>query len=244
MKDGINIQIFPDEQTLATVSANLIINMARAAVKDHGRFVMALSGGHSPEGLYKKLSELPFRDDMPWDKTFIFWGDERYVPTDDPQNNAGQARQLLLNNVDISSAHVFPIPYLDTPELSAKQYEKTISAFFGNAAPCFDLILLGLGENGHTASLFPGSTALKDKRLIAEVFVEELNLYRITMTSHLINQACNIIFLVMGEEKADIVEKVIEGNYAPEKFPAQLIHPEKGNIYWLTDTAAVSSLKK
>lgn len=238
------LQVYSDGETLAIAAAGLTIKIAKNAIEKHGRFTMALSGGHSPDGLYKKLSELPFRDAMPWDKTFIFWSDERFVPANDPQNNAMQAMQLLLNHVHIPPTHVFPIYCFDSPAMAATKYEKTILDFFGDEAPRFDLILLGLGENGHTASLFPGSTALKeDKRLIKEVFVDELNMFRITMAIPLINHAHNIIFLVTGNSKAEILEKVIEGKKEPGIYPAQFIRPGDGNLYWLMDAPASTHLK-
>ena len=234
-----NIHIFQTAETLARGAADLMIKISKQAIENHGRFVLSLSGGTTPEYLFSLLTKSPYRDEIQWNKTFVFWGDERCVPSDNKLNNANRAKTLLLNHIDIPSINIFPIPVDIEPKKAAQEYENSIKEFFGNDIPRFDLIFLGLGENGHTASLFPGSDIIfENKRLISEGYVEEQLMFRITMTPHLINQAHNIVFLVEGENKAEIVKTILYGPRQPIKFPAQIINPEEGNLYWFIDKEA------
>lgn len=240
-----NVKIFQSAEEMAEASAEFIIKTAKNAIETSGRFVISLSGGHTPEQLYKRLSKPPFSDQMPWNKTFVFWGDERFVPSTGEQNNGHMAKALLLDRVDIPLANVYPVPVELSPAESAKKYELTIINFFGDDRPRFDLILLGLGENGHTASLFPGSDSLTEKtHLVREVFVAEQKMFRVTMTADLINQARNIIFLVEGKGKAEILNSVLTAPYQPDRYPAQLIKPAYGKLYWFVDSKAASLLIK
>lgn len=239
-----NIQIF-DAGELAKAVAEFIVKIANDAIDANGRFVIALSGGHTPETLYSSLCTEPYQGRIAWDKTFVFWGDERCVPSDNEQNNARMAKMLLLDHVDLPPSNIYPVPVDVAPKEAAAAYENSIIQFFGEEPPRFDLILLGLGENGHTASLFPGTIVLTGHgRLVEEVFVPEQNMYRITMTATLINQACNILFLVTGNGKSEILNTVLTAPYQPDKYPAQLIKPVNGNIYWYVDKEAGNLLSK
>jgi 6-phosphogluconolactonase len=180
---------------------------------------------------------------VPWKSTFVFWGDERCVPADDERNNAHMAGAVLLRKIDLPSSHVFPIPVNLPPSDCARQYEETVRVFFGNGAPRFDLILLGLGEDGHTASLFAGTDTLREKsHWVKEVFVEDQWMSRITMTAPLINKARHILFLVTGEKKSGILKTVLTANRRPDRYPAQLIRPEQGDVCWYVDDGAASQL--
>lgn len=239
-----NIQIF-DAGELAKALAEFIIKIANEAIDTSGRFVIALSGGHTPETLFGVLSTEPYRGRIAWDKTFVFWGDERCVPSDNTQSNARMAKIFLLDHVDIPQSNINPVPVDLPPDKAAAAYENSIKKFFGSEEPCFDLILLGLGQNGHTASLFPGSDVVTDNiHLVREVYVPEQQMFRITMTANLINQARNIIFLVGGEEKSEILKIVLTAPYQPRKYPAQLIEPVDGNLYWFVDNRAAKFLSK
>lgn len=244
MKPENNIQIFETDE-LAKASAEFIIKIANEAIDARGRFVISLSGGHTPEKLYGVLADTPYKNQIAWSKTFVFWGDERCVPSDDVQNNAWMANIFLLGHVDIPPSNIYPVPVDLPPEKAAVAYENSIKQFFGSEPPCFDLILLGLGENGHTASLFPGTDVLfEHTHLIKEVFLPEQKMYRITMTADMINQAQNVIFLVTGAEKAAILNTVLTHAYEPALFPAQLIKPEHGKLYWFIDNKASMYLKE
>jgi 6-phosphogluconolactonase len=188
------------------------------------------------------LALSPLREQIPWECVHVFWGDERCVPPDDPRSNARLARLAFLDAVPIPSGQVHSIPFAATAEESARLYEAELRSFFGDELPCFDLILLGLGENGHTASLFPGTPVLNEqKRWAAEVYVVELDMYRVTLTAPLINQSRRVIFLVSGAGKAEIVRQV-----AQERDPAQpasLIRPARGELDWYLDRQAAVRIK-
>jgi 6-phosphogluconolactonase len=241
MSQQNKIKIFQTPDELSAAACAFIIEQAGEAIKTHDRFAIALSGGHTPEHIYTLLSMPPFRDNMPWKDTFLFWGDERCVPLDDKDNNARMAMSFLLQNVAIQPSNIYRIPVNLPPAAAALAYEHTLKSFFGNEEPCFDLILLGLGENGHTASLFPGTDVINEKlRLVKEVYVEEQKMSRITMTLPLINLAYNILFLAEGSGKANILKEVLAGE--KDKYPAQLIAPLHGSLYWFIDNAAAALL--
>ncbi len=238
-----HIKVFETAPELAQGAAEVMLSIAKQSIEARGRFVIALSGGTTPDALFSLLAKPPFRDEMPWNKIFIFWGDERCVPFDDKKNNAFRAKTIVLDQVAIPLENIYPIPVGIDPALSAKKYESTINHFFGTEALSFDLIFLGLGENGHTASLFPESAIIHEKtQLLREVYVPEQHMFRITMTPLLINQAHTIIFLVEGENKAAILNTVLNGSLQPDKYPAQIITAEKGKLYWFIDKKAAALL--
>ena len=238
-----NLRIFETPYALSVAAANLIIKLADKSIKARGKFVISLSGGNSPEKLYSLLATPDFNDKMPWKNIFIFWGDERCVSLVDPQNNAHMAKSLLLDRVGIPPSNIYPVPVNLLPSEAAAQYNQTIKQFFGDDEPRFDLMLLGLGENGHTASLFPGTKVLLEKEPgVKEEFIDELKMFRITMTAPLINKARNIVFLVSGKAKAEIVYTMFTVPYQPDTYPAQMIKPENGELLWMVDNAAAALL--
>lgn len=238
-----NVKVFSSDAELIKAAADTIVLIAREAVAKRGRFVISLSGGHTPEHLYITLSKPPYVDQMPWSHVYIFWGDERYVPADDEQNNANMARRTLLNHITIPAENIFPVQTQFSPADAAKNYEECIRRLFGNETPVFDLMLLGIGDNSHTASLFPNTEVLHEhSRLVKEVFVEEVEMYRITMTVPLINNSRNILFLVEGESKAEAVNTILNGTYKPDTYPAQLIRPVDGKLFWYLDSNAARLL--
>jgi 6-phosphogluconolactonase len=237
------LRVFSSIEALNGSAAQFIVDLAEKSVTERGRFIVCLSGGNTPKGLYTLLSMKPYCDLIPWKNTFVFWSDERFVPADDERNNAYMTTLALLSKINLPSSNVFPIPVNLPPHDAAKKYEETLQVFFGKEAPCFDLILLGLGENGHTASLFPGTAVLHEKsHWVKEVFVEELKMYRITMTALLINKARYILFLVKGKEKSPILKTILTAPFQPEKYPVQLICPEQGEVSWYVDYQAASQL--
>lgn len=241
MNSEIQTRIFQTPDALSEAAANFILQLANEAIEARGRFSLVLSGGNTPQQLFARLASAPYNERMPWKKIFVFWGDERCVPLNNKDNNAFIAISILLDKVNISAENIFRIPVNLPPAEAANEYEKTIRSFFGAQPPHFDLILLGLGENGHTASLFPNTAVLDEKhKLVSEVYVEELSMYRVTMTAPLINMGRNILFLVAGEGKAAIVQTVMYSSYDPHKYPAQLIQPINGMLYWFLDEKASS----
>ncbi|MCL4502260.1 MAG: 6-phosphogluconolactonase [Deltaproteobacteria bacterium] len=236
------IQIFADLAALSRGAAEFFVSAAQQAVAARGRFSVALSGGATPRWTYELLAQPPFRDEAPWAQTHVFWGDERCVDPNDPRSNARLAREALLQHVPIPAGQVYPMVCTPYPAAGARSYETLLRNFFGDAAPCFDLILLGLGENGHTASLFPGTPVLREQeRWVAEVYVAEQDMYRLTLAAAVINQARLVAFLVAGAAKAKVVQEVRQGPRDPRRLPAQLIRPEKGELYWLLDKDAAGN---
>jgi len=238
------IRTFHNVAALARGAADLFARTARSSIEQRGRFTVALSGGGSPRPVYELLAEPENLRRVPWENVFVFWGDERYVPLRDDRSNAGRAQSVLLDHVPIPPANIFPI-YDErlSPDEAAAAYEKKIRDHFGHAAPRFDLILLGCGENGHTASLFPETPVLEEsERLVAPVRVAHQDIARVTLTVPLLNMARITAFIAFGSRKASVVRDVINGPRQPEKLPAQLIQPVDGVMYWYLDTEAASAL--
>lgn len=237
------IRVYEDLEALSLAAAELFVTEARQAVQSRGRFVVALSGGATPQRTYELLSQKRFRELVPWQNTHVFWGDERCVAADDPRSNARMARQALLDHVPLPPAQVHAMICDRSPGLAAIEYEAILRDIFRDGCARFDLILLGLGENGHTASLFPGTSALKEQqRWVAEVCLAEEGQNRLTLTATVINQAALIVFLVSGGAKAPILRKVLEDAASPEPVPATLIKPVQGELLWLVDREAASLL--
>lgn len=223
--------------------ADYFVASATKAVADHGRFSVALSGGNSPKKLYELLASPAYREQVAWDKVFFFFGDERYVPHTDPDSNYLMAKTAFLEPLRIPLAQIFAFDTTLAPAEAAQQYTQAIQKFFAPDSPSFDLILMGLGDDAHTASLFPGTSVLQEQAAIAkEVFVEEKQVYRLTMTAPLLNQGKAFAFLVQGENKAAAVQHVLSGEQNPQVFPAQLIAPASGELHWFLDKAAASQL--
>jgi 6-phosphogluconolactonase len=236
------LDVCPDAEALAQAAARLVADRAQAAVAEHGRFSLNLSGGTTPRRVYEILAGKPYRDQVPWQKTHVFWGDERCVPPNDARYNARMAKLALLDHVPIPPAQVHPIAGDIDPAESARQYEALLKSFFSGGGPEFDLILLGLGDNGHTASLFPNTPVLDEKkRWVKEVYVDEVKMWRITLTAPVLNAARVAAFLVAGAGKAKVLREVREGPYEPKRLPAQLIKPVTGELRWLVDQAAAGN---
>ncbi len=238
------IEIYPDHEQLSLAAAHYFVQQAKQAITKEGCFSVVLSGGQTPKRAYELLAQPSFQSQIDWQHIFIFWGDERCVPPDDPKSNERMARQALLDKVAIPPNQIFPMRCQSDPELAAQEYEGQIQGFFNRQKPQFDLIFLGLGKNGHTASLFPHHTVLHNiQQWVAPLYVAEENMYRLTMTTTLINQSKKIVFLVSGSEKAEILPKIIDGPCNPEEFPAQLIHPAQGELQWFVDKATTQFLQ-
>jgi 6-phosphogluconolactonase len=243
MNTAYNLQSFQTDDLLFETIANFIIELAHKTIDTKGKFTLVLSGGNTPNQLYTLLASDAFSKRMPWKNTVVFWGDERCVGLEDKLNNAHVAISLLLDKVAIPKSNIFPIPVNLPPAEAAIEYEKQIHSFFGNTTPRFDLILLGMGDNAHTASLFPGTDILQETtRLVKEVYVEEQKMFRITMTAPLINLAHTVVFLLTGKSKAQTLKTVLSVPYQPAIYPVQLIKPIDGKLYWFTDAEAASLL--
>ena len=240
----MTLRIYPDHKSLSRAAADLFVQSAAKAVQQNGRFSVALSGGGTPQHAYEILSRPPFLNEVDWSRVHVFWGDERCVPPDDSRSNFRMARDALLRHVPIPSPQIHPIFCTVEPAAGAREYEAELLSFFGEGPPRFDLMYLGMGENGHIASLFPESPVLlEEKRWVAEVYVAEQSLYRVTLTLPIINLASTIVFLVVGGPKADTLKHVLEGPIDPNCLPAQLVQPINGNLHWLVDHDAAALLE-
>ena len=237
------ITVFNDTQALSQAAAELFVQTAREAVAAGGRFTLALTGGSSPVQLYKLLASSPYREQVPWEKTFVFWGDERWVPLTDERSNAKMAFDTFLKQVPVPESQIFPMWGEGEAEDFANQYEQGLQKHFHQQAPQFDLILLGMGDDGHTASLFPGTEVLSEtSRWVRAYYLTPQSMYRVTLTAPLINQARKILFLTFGANKAPALHEVLEGNRNPDLYPSQLIHPKQGEVLWFVDEAAAAQL--
>ena len=240
---GHMIRLFDDGESLSRAAADLFVEQARKAIDRRGRFSVALSGGNTPTRTYALLAASPRREQVPWPRVHVFWGDERCVPPDDERSNARMARNALLNHVQVRPENVHPIRCEADPEAGADAYERLLRRHLSGSNGRLDLIFLGLGRDGHTASLFPGSPVLADDaHWAAGVQEGEGKVNRVTLTPTLINAARLVVFLVIGEKKAVILESVL--NAAPEHDapPAGRIRPRHGRLLWLVDRAAAARL--
>lgn len=242
------IEVLPDPHSLALAAAGHIARMAAEAISSRDRFIVGLSGGSTPRALFALLASPAWAERIDWTQVHVFWGDERCVPPDHPDSNYRLARETLLDRVSIPAAQVHRIPAELPPSAAAHAYEQTLRAFFAGGDPAlpqprFDLLLQGLGDDGHTASLFPGTAALGETtRWVVENYVPRLDTWRITLTAPAINAAAHVIFLVSGEGKANALQAVLRGPYRPHDYPAQLIQPRAGQVWWLIDRAAAEQL--
>jgi 6-phosphogluconolactonase len=237
------LTVCADESHLAETAAQAVVEAAQAAVAARGRFMLALAGGRTPRDTYRRLAESPHREAMPWPETFVFFGDERCVPPDDPDSNFRMAREALLDKVPLPPRQLFPMvgDALD-PDVAAAAYARTLAETFETRrgeTPRFDLVMLGMGLDGHTASLFPGSPVLKEVfRPVAAVHAAAAAIpQRLTLTLPVFNAAAQVIFLVAGAEKAKAVKAVLRDGAL---LPAALVRPHAGRLRWILERAAAS----
>jgi 6-phosphogluconolactonase len=245
------IVVLPDPAALSEEAGRRFVAAATRAISAAGEFHVALAGGSTPAGLYRLLAQSPHREQVDWSRTFVYFGDERCVPPDHPDSNYRMAREFLLDHVPVSPANVFRMAGELPPEEAAAIYERILwENFYPNRhRPRFDLILLGMGDDGHTASLFPGMTALNEKRRL--VVATDVPAYvrpavrRITFTLPLLNAAARVMFLVTGEKKAGAVRAVLfrQAQVEANALPAHRVRPTEGKLMWLLDTKAAEELR-
>src|SRR2546430_413642 len=242
----MHIAIYPDIHALSLQAAQYTVRIARESVADRGRFTIALAGGTTTGELYGLLGSEPFRSQIDWQLVHIFWGDERCVPPDSPDSNFYQAQEVLLNKIAIPVSHIHRMP-ADLFDHDAASLAYTVEmqhAFRTSGTPSFDLIHLGMGPEGHTASLFPHQASLHEKqRLVIPVSVPKPPPDRLTFTPPLLNAARNVLFLVTGSEKADALQAVLEGEYQPEEYPAQIVRPTNGEVVWMLDKNVAKNIR-
>lgn len=239
----MEIHIFKNEPQLLAALAEFFIDTATKAITERGECNVALSGGRSPKKLYELLASSDFNQRLDWQKMRFFFGDERYVPADDPESNALMAKKALFDPLQIAPAQIFQVDTTLSPPAAAQAYTEGISAHFQDQPAAFDLVLLGLGADAHTASLFPYTSVLATSAASVEaVWLEKQQGYRITMTAALINQARQVAFLVYGADKAGAVRQVLQGATDMDQYPAQRICPMVGKVDWFLDETAAEQL--
>ena len=244
MENSRNIFIFDSHEQLAEAAAERFVNSAQEAITQQGRFSVALAGGNTPKRVYELLASERFKGRVEWPKVHLFFGDERCVPPDHPDSNYRMANEALITHVPIPPANVHRMAGEGEPSVSALLYETEMRQFVGNVTwPSFDLVLLGLGKDGHTASLFPQTKALTEQGMwVVANWVESLGVHRLTMTAPVLNHGRRIIFLVTGSDKAKALKEVLMGPRDPLRLPAQLIDPSEGTCEWLVDRDAAKLL--
>ena len=246
MSSSVEIRVLTTPQELFAAAADEVIHATNDAVAKYGRFTIALSGGSTPKALFNLLATNA-KTTLPWDKMFFFWGDERHVGPTDPDSNYRMADEAMLSKVPVPAGNIFRFQ-AENPDAAqvANAYEKTLQKFFqlqAGAFPGFDLILLGMGPDGHTASLFPGTAGVQERsRLVIANWVEKLKTHRLSFTLPVLNAARSVAFLVSGIDKAPMVKTVLEENVPAEQYPAKLVHPADGKLIWFLDRAAASAL--
>lgn len=242
------LKTFDDLDELARGAAEEIAKSAEEAIAARGRFTIAVSGGNTPKPAYRLLGQEPWLGRIDWDRVDVFWGDDRHVEPTHPESNFRMVMDTMLSRLPIPFANVYRMR-TEMPDAKrvASDYERTLHDDFdleGAELPRFDLVLMGLGADGHTASLFPGSEAVHERRrLVVAPWVKQLSAWRITLTPPVFNNAALALFLVSGEEKAEALKAVLEGDFEPDRVPAQIVRPEDGRLVWLVDRAAARCLR-
>jgi 6-phosphogluconolactonase len=243
MKKRTAISTWATSETLSTAAAHFFVMDAQRCIAEKGRFVVALSGGNTPRRLFQLLATVTFSRNIDWEKVFLFWSDERFVAHTDADSNYRMAKENLLDHIPVPGKNIFPVPVEGTAKECAARYESSIRKFFKKEKIVFDWLLLGIGEDGHTASLFPGNAVLQEKKkLIREVWAEHKQSWRVSFTLPLINKAANVVCLVSGKEKADIVSAIINRIKIKPLLPAQLLRPVRGTLFWMLDAEAAAKI--
>jgi 6-phosphogluconolactonase len=240
------LNILPDPHSVADAAAELFLAVARESVADHGHFTVAFSGGSTAALLFSLLACPPYNESVPWEKTHVFWSDERWVPHEHPESNGGLAQRLLLNHVPVPPDQIHYVTTAGmTPDDSTAEYGRLLRDVYDGGEPRLDLTFLDLGGDGHTASLFPGTMALREKyhRVFAN-YVPMLSAWRITFTYRTINAARHVCFTVVGSEKRSALRHTFAPCVGEDPLPAALVKPTNGRLLWLVDEAAAEDLKR
>jgi len=243
MESRSSVECFLDVATLTRAAADRVVACARAAIAARGRFLFVLSGGSTPRSLYELLAADPYATQIDWSRVHVFWSDERCVPPDSDESNYRMARETLLDRVTLPPGNIHRIRGEDDPEAAASSYDELLHHVIGrDSTQTFDLVLLGMGLDGHTASLFPGTAAVREmRRWVVATRGPEPDSWRVTLTLPALNAGADVMFLVTGAEKAEPLKQVLEGSPV-EPLPAQWIRPERGVLYWMFDAAAATRL--
>jgi 6-phosphogluconolactonase len=242
----MNKEVFKDTDLLSKALAEWITSLVEETLTRKERFSLVLSGGNTPRKLNLLLASSPYRERINWKKIHVFWGDERAVPFEDERNNAGMAFDTLLDKVDIPRNQIHIMDTSLAPEKAAAEYERVLQEYFGTTllpVQTFDLVLLGMGDDGHTLSLFPGTPVIhEEKSWVTSFYLEAQHMYRITLTKNIVNHADHIVFMISGTEKAHALREVLGAEKNPDRYPSQVIIPTQGELHFFMDEAAASEL--
>lgn len=239
----MDIHIAENTTRLSEELAGWITDYIQEVLQKQERFTFVLSGGSTPRQLYALLSAAPYKEQIVWEKLHFFWGDERAVPFDDERNNARMCYLELLDKVPALPENIHIMRTDLAPEQSAMAYEEVLKHYFKDSATSFDLVLLGMGDDGHTLSLFPGTEVIHEQdKQVAAFFLPAQDMYRITLTAPVVNRSACVVFMAAGAGKAETLKSVLEGKRNLDKFPSQIINPENGQLHWFVDEAAASLL--
>lgn len=239
-----SIRTFLSSDHLSLGAAQEFVRIVNSAIETRGVCYVALAGGETPRRMYSRLAKAPFAHSVDWSKVHLFFGDERAVPPTDHQSNFGMVDSELLSHIDIPYGNVHRMVGEISPEEAARRYERELEVAFGQREVRFDLVLLGLGEDAHTASLFPRTKSVDDEQsLVCSVYVPQLESWRISLTLRTINNARRVLFLVAGGKKASILERVLNAKQATKELPATLIMPKEGTLLWMVDQDAAVDIK-
>lgn len=234
-----SIRTSSNADSLARAAVEHIVTLATETIATREQFSVALSGGSTPRTTYALLATEEFAGLVDWSRIHVFWGDERCVPPDHPDSNYRMAREILLDHVPIPAGNVHRIRGEINPKEAAADYERTLRSFFAQQRQSFDLFLLGLGGDGHTASLFPGTAALREQeRWVVSYYANKVGAWRVTLTPVAINAAAHVTFIVSGAGKAERLRQVLSGPHQPDALPAQIVRPDGNRLLWLVDEAA------
>lgn len=239
----MELHIEKDTKALSASLAEWINKYIQQVLAKQDRFTFVLSGGSTPKALYALLAESPYKESIPWEKLHFFWGDERAVPFEDSRNNAKMCYEELLDKVPVKAENIHIMRTDITPEESAAEYEQIVKSYFNGSETTFDFVLLGMGDDGHTLSLFPGTEVIHEQNALAtSFFLQAQDMYRITLTAPVVNNAACVAFLAAGAGKAEVLKQVLKGEKNVDLYPSQIIQPEKGQLHWFVDEAAAALL--
>jgi 6-phosphogluconolactonase len=239
----MELHVFKDGEALSNGAAKFIADHIVTTLKKSPRYTIALSGGSTPKRLHQLLAQPPYKEQIDWSKLHIFWGDERAVPFEDDRNNAKMAYETLLDFVPVPAEQIHVMRTDIGPESSAAEYEQILHRYFDTTPTSFDLVLLGMGDDGHTLSLFPGQPVIHEEKLWATAFwLQAQDMYRITLTKTIVNKSACVVFLTAGTAKAHALKEVLKGAPNPDLYPSQVIKPV-GELHWFVDEAAAAGLK-
>jgi 6-phosphogluconolactonase len=241
----MEIHVSKNTAELSKDLADRIVRLIEDTLRKQDRFTFVLSGGSTPKALYALLSESTYSENIAWERLHFFWGDERAVPFEDDRNNAKMCYEQLLNKVNVPAENIHIMRTDLSPVESAVAYEKVLRSYFKEGEPTFDFVLLGMGDDGHTLSLFPGTEVVHESDAwVSAFFLKAQDMYRITLTAPVVNAAKYVAFMATGAGKAETLKSVLEGDKNLDKFPSQIIKPENGELHWFVDEAAAAQLSE